>query len=291
MKVLLAAIDGGREQAKVVYANRAPYVLTSFFYCGFLRDLMMWPEWFGALRNAKLRMLDSGAYTLQSKILRPYASKSSHDLDYDRYLHKYIKWMQDKRRFGLFDVWVELDISIVTSHQWVHAQRHKIIAAGLGSGLVNVWHSDADWAYWLYLLREAKAPGRSGYVAIEGKATEREQLDYARFLYEAYRAGVKVHGFRMTDFNDLRRWPFYSVDSSSWLSAVRYGTPSSQQLAGGVVNGPGTHAIWKGVVPRRVGRPMRMAVMDANARAWIKTSDDMTRFWEARGVDWEKATT
>ena len=46
---------------------------------------------------------------------------------------------------------------------------------------------------------------------------------------------VKVHGFGMTSLSLMERYPWYSVDSSRWLQAARFGNiliPSNEQLIG-----------------------------------------------------------
>ena len=298
MKILLAAIDGSAEATKVMSDVRAPYVLASFFYSGWMHNQLERPDWFSALKTARFRMLDSGAFTLQTTAISMAGTKGNAKalgVDYDLMLDKYIKWTQSVRRFNLFDVWVEMDISVVTGYDWVHAQRHKLIAAGLGKGLVNVWHANADWDYWLYLLREAQKPGRSRYVAIEGNALDRPEMDYAKFLHVAYRAGVRVHGFKMTKLNCLKKYPFYSVDSSSWIASVVYGTTTTAHRSGGVsskgkrlrVAEPGATPVWKGSTPLRMYRKQRIAMLESSARAWVQASHDLDQYWKRRGVDWD----
>jgi hypothetical protein len=47
---------------------------------------------------------------------------------------------------------------------------------------------------------------------------------------------VKVHGFGLTAFNLMFRYPWYSVDSSSWLQTARFGGILVPKKAGGEFN-------------------------------------------------------
>jgi len=301
MKIFLAAIESSREHASAAVHAGAQHVLTSFFYAGYLRKTYR-DVWLQCLRQAGLRLIDSGAFTLRtsvSDLVSTSGSANAEDVDYDAFLARYIEWLRWLRTAGLADLWIELDIAMMASYDWVHRQRDKIIGAGLGAGLVNVWHSDQDWAYWIELLEECRRPGRSNYVAIEGNQLNRDPLDYTRFLKEAYARGVRVHAFRMTSQEAIQKWPFYSVDSSSWITPTSQGSYVMSTRAGGVVNirhqgeGLGESMLrpsWYGIMPRN-GTTSRLRVdcLVASARAWIEAERHVTDIWRARGVDWDAA--
>jgi hypothetical protein len=301
VKIFLAAIESSREHAASAAQAGAKNVLTSFYYAGFNKRVYK-PVWLQCLRQADARLIDSGAFTLRTSVINLVSTSGSQNavnVDYDAFLAKYIVWLQWLKKNKLGDLWVEQDLGAITSNAWVDAQRLKIIAAGLGEGLINVWHSDKDWDYWVWLLKEAKRPGRSNYVAIEGNQFNRDPLDYTKFLREAYDRGVRVHGFRMTSQEAIQKWPFYSVDSSSWVTPASKGSYVMQSRTGGVVNirhkgqGLGDAALrpsWYGIMPRK-GTTSRLRVdcLVASAKAWIDAERHITAIWEARGVDWDRA--
>lgn len=297
MKILLAAIETAVEHSVAAHRCSAPYLLTSFYYAP---RVTASPSWVRALQGAQLRFADSGAFTLRTSVLSVVGSSGAAgaaDVDYDKYLHKYLAWLQIHNRAKLLDVWVELDLGAIVGLPWVHTQRLAYQRAGLDHGLINVWHSDNDWDYWLYLLREAKRHGRSNYVAIEGHQLNRPPLDYARFLHAAYQRGVRVHGFKMTALEDLRRYPFYSADSSSWLSPTRTGQIPYVDRLGGVTNrkhiqAPDARfraALIHAVSTKQPKRPARLMLEEASCRAWIQASHQLTAMWVQRGVDWDAA--
>lgn len=63
------------------------------------------------------------------------------------------------------------------------------------------------------------------YIAFGGVALERRRSKVAAWCRRAFarlQPGVKVHGFGVTRLSLMQRFPWYSVDSSSWSSAPRY---------------------------------------------------------------------
>jgi len=65
------------------------------------------------------------------------------------------------------------------------------------------------------------------YVAIGGIVTrEIKPSEYKYFtwlLNEARKENCKVHALGFTNLKGLEKYPFYSVDSTSWLSGNRFG--------------------------------------------------------------------
>ncbi len=299
MKIYLSAIETAIDHSIAATAAKVPHVLTSFFYCAWKGGLgQRRAMWETCLRQAKLRLADSGAHTFRTAGWgHAAASGSVLGTDIDAFLDAYIKWVWTTSRAKLIDYWVELDIGLVSGTKWVNEQRAKIIGAGLGHGLIQVWHSDEhDWAYWLHLLTEAKATGRSNYVAIEGHNNSvRTQHDYARFLHEAYRRGVKVHAFKITDHEGLKKWPFYSVDSTSWIAPSRYGCRTLKVRSGGVVlsraetNQNDYRDAWRAPIGRTTTVQERIPLLIRSAETWVEAERQLDELWKARGIDWDKA--
>ena len=65
------------------------------------------------------------------------------------------------------------------------------------------------------------------YVAIGGivtKEIKRKEHDiFLPLLRIAKANNCKVHGLGYTNLKNLKKYPFYSVDSTSWLSGNRFG--------------------------------------------------------------------
>ena len=91
---------------------------------------------------------------------------------------------------------------------------------------------------------------------------------------------VKVHGFAMTKWEMLRRYPFYSADSMSWMAGVVYGmgfTSSGQSISRDQITKE--RDVWL-VTPNKARYAAGMASMKSLERA-------ATSLWSARGVTWK----
>ncbi|QDF19290.1 queuine tRNA-ribosyltransferase [Mycobacterium phage Cracklewink] len=64
------------------------------------------------------------------------------------------------------------------------------------------------------------------YIAL-GKLLGNSQKDLTPWIarcFEVAQDRAVFHGFGMTVWAQVKRWPWYSVDSSSWVAGVRYGS-------------------------------------------------------------------
>lgn len=82
------------------------------------------------------------------------------------------------------------------------------------------------------------------YIALGGIAlkNKKERLSWLDLVFHKY-SGVKFHGFGVQDRDILKRYPWHSVDSSSWHVMARFG---------GICNKWGDFKISKGVNSREL---------------------------------------
>lgn len=284
MRVFLAGAEAPGISEILVKAQ-VPRILFSYYHgpykSGFHRALA------SVLGFAKERFCDSGAFTFLQK-------GSAGGLDFDEYLAGYIKWVGRMSRLGLIDWWAEMDVGAVAGQDWVLKQRELWYRAGLGHGLLTVWHQEHDWDYWMRLLEQAAKHSR--YVAIEGhQRSTRAPLNYQAFIDEAYRRQIRIHGFKMTSVEDLQKWPFYSVDSTTWQTGrwgskpVRVRTGGFKKITRKVKN---TDALGSYRATFRtdikIGNKLDwFQGMFAAARTWMRVENELTDLWKLRGIDWE----
>jgi hypothetical protein len=159
-------------------------------------------------------ILDSGAF---STFKNPVMAKK---FDWDNYVNDYIRFIKDTKQKLFF----ELDIDCVIGLKKVEYYRKKIEDA-TGIQPVPVWHCERKWDYFEMMCENYP------YVAIgtvpvgkQGKLIRQQPLVLKKFIDTAHAKGKKIHGLGFTLTNYLKRLPFDSVDSTTWLSAGRFGS-------------------------------------------------------------------
>ena len=91
-----------------------------------------------------------------------------------------------------------------------------------GFHVIPVFHPNDSEDYKRMLIREYDYVGIGGLAVDTGRKFYAQQ--FSKYFLEMRKHQTKVHGFGMTQQEPMRRMPFYSVDSTSWLSGSRYGT-------------------------------------------------------------------
>lgn len=156
---------------------------------------------------------DSGAYS---------AMTSGKPIDFDAYIEWVNRW---KHRFTAVS-----SPDVIGDPAATTRETERMLQAVQGVPVLPVFHVGEDWSY---LSRWAADP-RVDYLALGGMVpyTRRMKL-LTGWLTKAFniiknpiarrpRPAPRVHGFGLTTWPLLKRFPFYSVDSSSWTSGFRY---------------------------------------------------------------------
>lgn len=162
------------------------------------------------LKNHYL-MIDSGAFTLQ---------KLEHidEQTVDKYVEDYIRWL--KKNYDYWDNYVEMDIDNIIPYKKVKEIRHYLWDC-IGEPPIVVWHglnsklgfdrTLNDWKDYCQKFKYVGFGREIDYRYIQ------PMLDYA------HKNKTLVHGFAITSMNDIFRFNFDSVDSSSWVNSCRFG--------------------------------------------------------------------
>lgn len=155
-------------------------------------------------------LLDSGAFT--------FIGKSKKGIDWNKYVSEYIDFINLHK----IKLYFELDIYSVVGNDYTEQLRNRI-EKETGIQSIPVWHIFLGIDYYKKLCEEYKyiAIGASGKHDSKWTRTNPEKLE-ALVLY-AKSKGVKVHGLGYTVLKQLKRIPFHSVDSTTWLNAGKYG--------------------------------------------------------------------
>jgi hypothetical protein len=217
MRIYLAGVyKGGRACAfsksasihlRVSRDYNYPWVLESFFYV----DAQM----VRAIRRCEQNIfLDSGAYSMFTQGVkidpRKYARFISYNLD-------------------LIHIASNLD-AIGEGHEQESYDRQKLLESYLGEHkhLVKPVHHVRDQDHWLQRYLD----DGYDYIFLGGMVPEStpkltKWLDHIWHCYLTNPDGspkIKVHGFGLTTETLMFRYPWYSVDSTSWLMSSRYGS-------------------------------------------------------------------
>lgn len=198
MKICLAATSDKKFCLEEI--KQIKYVLESFYYI---------QEWqIPIIKNADLFLLDSGAFTFMNN----FKGK----VNWKEYIDKYADFIIKHD----IEYFFELDIDAIVGYEKVK-EYTKYLEKKVGRKCIPVWHKNRGLEEWKRMTKEYD------YVAIGGIVTkEIKQSDYKFFkplLDIAYKNKCKVHGLGFTNIKELKKYKFYSVDSTSWKSGGRFG--------------------------------------------------------------------
>lgn len=178
------------------------FVLESFHY---LKDWML-----PYIKEKWNFLLDSGAFTFMNNL------KNSKDIDWDNYVEKYAKCINDND----IDLFFELDIDVLVGIEEVERLRNKLEKL-TNKKCIPVWHKSRGLDYWKQMCKDYE------YVAIGGIAIgtiKRSQYDiFVPLLKIAKESNCKVHGLGFSSVEGMKKYKFYSTDSTTWSVGNRAG--------------------------------------------------------------------
>jgi hypothetical protein len=188
-----------REQAikDGIFLEKMPYLLESYYY---IRNSA---EWYTGIKPfVKDFLLDSGAFT--------FLTANAKGVNWNNYVEQYAEFVKTND----INQYIELDIDNVVGLPMVEKYRSRLEQV-TGKPCIPVWHRKRGLDYWRGMVKDYD------YVSIGGivtKEIKKEEYDiFIPLLDIARENNCKVHGLGFTRLNDLKRYRFYSVDSTSWL--------------------------------------------------------------------------
>ena len=222
MRIYLAGMEN-ETWHPIVQTKRVENCFVSYYYMREQADLGK--SALNVVRsNVKNIIVDSGAHSFFSERYEEGLSvsnlrkKTKTKQSPEDYMANYLKWL--RQFYDMFDYFVELDIGEIVTQKRVLEWREQIKAEKLYGKCITVNHpAVVPFEDWLATVKDSE----SKYVAIEGERANRERLPYNKLIEPCYLAGVKVHGFAMLKKDVLEKYPFYSVDSTSWMGGILFG--------------------------------------------------------------------
>lgn len=186
-----------------------PYYLDSYYYCR--NDTGFTPTGFKHRSAFKGYMLDSGAFTFINKTKGDVAN-----IDFESYARDYAHFVAEH------DIknYMELDIESAVGLHKVQELR-DILENITGRDAIPVWHKPRGKQTFIDLAK------KYDYVAISGltpNGLEKHEWKYFPwFIKTAHEHDAQIHNLGWTS-KDVGKYGFDSVDSTSWLSAQKFGT-------------------------------------------------------------------
>jgi hypothetical protein len=256
MKIFFAGADGLMFR-DILYTNGVRNILMSYYAARDKAD-------FSDVDKFESIFLDSGGFTARSRGI---------DIDV-------VKYGEFIKRNPRFKIYANLDLmeteKTLTNQKTLEDMNLKPIP---------VFHYD-EWRNGKgYLLDEYIK--KSPYIAlggIAGSAVSKKILEaYLDFCFYKIPRTTKVHGFGITSMWALQRYPFYSVDSTAWLSGGKFGRITKKT---GLLN-TSIQANNNDKYPlNRVLTYQEMFVN--NIATYLQLQKDITELWKNRGIDWTK---
>lgn len=183
-----------------------------------IKEIKYWLNAFSELFNRKNleaelwlvedMFLDSGWYSIRMRGL-------------DLSLNDYIKYIN--KRWDKYTAIANMDTADVQET----LNNHKILEKETGRKIIPVYHA-SDYFEWNKELFETYCK-EYDYVAIWWvawvKLSPARLINYLNFIFTtAIKYKTKIHWFGITSHKLLMKYPFYSVDSTSWLQWVKFNT-------------------------------------------------------------------
>lgn len=166
-------------------------------------------EWqMSIIKKSDFFLLDSGAFTFMNNF--------KGNVNWQEYIDSYANFIIKNNIQYFF----ELDIDVVVGYHKVK-EYTKYLENKVGRKCIPVWHKSRGLEEWKRITKEYN------YVAIGGIVIkEIKPKDYDIFiplLKIAKENNCKVHGLGFTSTKKLKKYHFYSVDSTSWTAGSRFG--------------------------------------------------------------------
>jgi len=283
MRLFLAGAESTMEIRRVLRQVKAPNMLLSYFYMGKVGTL---DEFMAFFQHTPFLFIDSGGFTARMH------NKTIDIAKYVEFLQKYSK--KYEMVYANFDV---MDTA--------GTLRNQAFLESQGLHPIPVYHFD-EYAKGNKELLDQYIKDHD-YIALGGAAgvfnTRKNLETFFSYVFSKTTDKIKVHGFGITGIDFLARFPFYSADSTSWVTAVKYGAgriPKRKGVASTSIfryrtkhdNTEDLIALSKlvndvvDVYSTDIGLQRRKR-LELSAHAYMKMEKYFTQLWEKRGVVWK----
>jgi len=166
------------------------------------------------MKNKVELFLDSGAFSAKSQGV---------EINIQEYI-KFIKTHED-----VIDIYANLDVIGDAKASW----KNQLLMEKEGLKPLPVFHFGEEESYLKTLIDKYE------YIAVGGMVKSGDLKSFLDRIFTHFICGkdglpkVKVHGFGLTSLPLMLRYPWYSVDSTSWVVTGRMGSIYIPRYKGG----------------------------------------------------------
>jgi hypothetical protein len=153
-------------------------------------------------------------------------------------------------------------------------QNQKYLEANTKAYIIPIYHL-SDYLHLRNLLDqyiEKYAYIGIGGVAGEGSPVALQEVFYNHCFFKT-RDKIKLHGLGITGKKMLEKYPWFSVDSTSWLAFARYGNSKTNSKKMSQVKAKTS--------------PWQKNTLE-EVKYWLALEAKLTKLWEMRGIKWNK---
>ncbi len=191
MKIYLA---GGETALNFLYENNVKNALISAYYYGYKKKL-----------NNKFNFLvDSGGYTIRKKGI-------------DISVYDYIEFINNNN--------LPLCITLDTNDIDETLYNQELLEAKTKAYIMPVYHYN-DWVSKKTRSLLDDWIKKYPYISLGGLATREthinEKIKFIEYVFCKTKDKIKIHGLGVTDPKLLNKFPFYSTDSTAWVSGGKF---------------------------------------------------------------------
>jgi hypothetical protein len=147
--------------------------------------------------------MDSGAFTASTKGVK---------ID----IKEYAQWIRENREY--IHTYANLDVIGNAEATWKNQQRLE----DMGLNPLPVFHTREPWEYLERYIEKYDYVGLGGLVPF-AKGRDPVYMAWVLKCFQMAKGKCVYHGFGVTNWTVLKNFPWYSVDSTSWLAGTQYG--------------------------------------------------------------------
>lgn len=178
------------------------------------------------IRRPGMVFLDSGAHSLFNKVYKKHRTSRYEYFESDEfwdYVDGYAKFVRRYKK-GI-DFYANVDVIQNPELSW---KTQKYLEDEHGLEPIPVVHDGTPIEWLRRYLKEGYDPIAIGGVSIMG--TRRQYTRWANSMFDLIcntpnrLPSVRIHGFAMTAYQTVIKYPWWSVDSTSWVQTAAWGS-------------------------------------------------------------------